>query len=30
MPHKYELFDIYETEVFDCGELICSSDDMVS
>lgn len=28
MTHKYELYDIYETEVFDCGELICSSDDM--
>lgn len=25
---KYELYDIYETEVFDCGELICKSDDM--
>jgi hypothetical protein len=28
MTHKYELYDIYETEVFDCGELLCSSDDM--
>ena len=28
MTHKYELYDIYETEVYDCGELICSSDDM--
>lgn len=28
MPHKYELYDIYETEVYDVGELICSSDDM--
>ena len=27
MSHKYELYDIYETEVFDCGELICASDD---
>lgn len=27
MTHKYELYDIYETEVFDCGELLCSSDD---
>ena len=27
MPHKYELYDIYETEVYDCGELICASDD---
>lgn len=25
---KYELWDIYETEVFDCGELLCKSDDM--
>lgn len=28
MTHKYELYDIYETEVFDCGELLCASDDM--
>jgi hypothetical protein len=27
MTHKYELYDIYETEVFDVGELLCSSDD---
>ena len=27
MTHKYELYDIYETEVYDCGELLCSSDD---
>lgn len=33
MPHKYELYDIYETEILDwteildCGELLCSSDD---
>ena len=27
MTHKYELYDIYETEVYDVGELICSSDD---
>lgn len=27
MPHKYELYDIYETEIYDCGELICASDD---
>ena len=25
---KYELYDIYETEVYDCGELRCESDDM--
>lgn len=25
---KYELWDVYETEIFDTGELICSSDDM--
>lgn len=25
---KYELWDIYETEVFDCGDLICTSDDI--
>ena len=28
MTHKYELYDIYETEVFDFGELLCKSDDM--
>lgn len=27
MTHKYELLDVYETEVLDCGELICTSDD---
>lgn len=25
---KYELWDIYETEIFDTGELLCKSDDM--
>jgi hypothetical protein len=25
---KYELFDLYETETGECGELICASDDM--
>lgn len=25
---KYELFDLYETETEECGELICASDDM--
>ena len=25
---KYELWDIYETEIFDTGELLCTSDDM--
>lgn len=24
---KYELWDLYETEVFECGDLICMSDD---
>ncbi len=28
MTHKYELYDIYETEVFEFGELLCASDDM--
>lgn len=28
MTHKYELLDVYETEVLDCGDLICSSDDI--
>lgn len=27
MTHKYELYDIYETEVLDCGELLCSFND---
>lgn len=25
---KYELYDVYETEVLDVGELLCTSDDM--
>ena len=25
---RYELWDLYETEVIDCGELICTSDSM--
>ena len=25
---KYELWDVYETEIFDMGELLCTSDDM--
>lgn len=25
---KYELWDIYETNVFDVGELLCTSDSM--
>ena len=25
---KYELWDVYETEIFDTGELLCASDDM--
>ena len=25
---KYELYDVYETEILDMGELICASDDM--
>lgn len=25
---KYELYDLYENEVYGCGELICASDDM--
>ena len=25
---KYELWDVYETEIFDTGELLCESDDM--
>ncbi len=25
---KYELWDIYETDIFDTGELICTSDSM--
>lgn len=28
MTHKYELPDVYETDILDFGELICSSDDM--
>ena len=25
---KYELWDLYETETVDCGELLIASDDM--
>lgn len=25
---KYELYDVYETEILDTGELLCTSDDM--
>lgn len=25
---KYELWDVYETEIFDTGEILCASDDM--
>lgn len=25
---KYELWDIYDTSTFDCGDLICTSDDI--
>ena len=25
---KYELWDLYETEIVDCGELLITSDDM--
>lgn len=25
---KYELWDVYETEIFDTGELLCTSDSM--
>lgn len=25
---KYELWDVYETEVFDTGDLLCTSDSM--
>ena len=28
MTHKYELWDVYETEIFDTGGLLCKSDDM--
>lgn len=25
---KYELWDVYETEIFNTGELLCTSDSM--